>query len=106
MKRHLALVEHIVERRPTASGVVFRVRAEQLLAAHHTDVGSLFVEFVVLAGEGALGAGLLGHVVLQWSQLSHQLGLVLHAHGAAAGFGTRRLLTICNEEKREFSSSI
>lgn len=94
MQRHLALVEHIIEGRPTATGVVFRVRTEQLLAAYHANVGSLLVEFVVLSSEGSLGAGLLRHVVLQRAQFGEQFGLVLHAHGVVFAFGTGRLLAI------------
>lgn len=68
VQRHLALLEHIVERRPAAAAVVLGVRREQVLAAHDALVNAFVVAFVVFAGEGAFGARLLRHLVLDGGQ--------------------------------------
>src|SRR5687768_8418103 len=52
------------ERRPARTRIVFRGRREQRLAADHAEVHAVLLVAVVLAGEGALSALLLRHVIL------------------------------------------
>lgn len=49
VQRDLALVQHIVERRPAAARIVLCLRAEQVLVAHDALVHARLVELVVNA---------------------------------------------------------
>ena len=53
-----------VEARPARTGVIFGLRFEERLTARGAAVLSGFVEVVVLAGEGALGAFFAHYAVL------------------------------------------
>lgn len=68
VQRHLALLEHIVERRPAAAAVVLGIGREQVFAAHDALVDAFVVALVVFAGEGAFGARLLRNLVLDGGQ--------------------------------------
>src|SRR3954447_10844944 len=83
----LALLGGLVEAGPAGAGVELRARVEQVLAAHNAAVHAVVVAVVVLAGEGALGPGLLGHVVLLGGEPLAQLLRVnfLHVQEATDG---------------------
>lgn len=49
VQRDLALVQHIVERRPAAARIELGLRAEQVLVAHDALVHARLVELVVFA---------------------------------------------------------
>src|SRR4051812_5587585 len=65
--------QRLAEARPPRPGLELRGRVEQLGAACRTAVDAVVVAIPVLAGEGALGAGLPQHLEL----LGRELGLPL-----------------------------
>jgi hypothetical protein len=71
-----ALLEDVVKRRPATGTVELGVRGEKLLLADDASVDPFLVERVVVAGEGPLGALLLGYVPLERSQATFELALV------------------------------
>src|SRR5690349_22125177 len=58
------LRDRIPEAGPPGAGLELRIRGEELRAARDAAVDTLGVVVPVLAGEGGLGAGLAGHLVL------------------------------------------
>src|SRR5213594_5054278 len=71
------------EARPARSGIVLRVRGEQVSPTHGANVNTRVVVVPELSGEGSLGAFVDADVVLQWRELLPKLRLVelLHEDG-------------------------
>ena len=71
------------ETRPARSGIVLRVRGEQVSPTHDACVNTRVVVVPELSGEGSLGAFVDADVVLQWRELLPKLRLVelLHEDG-------------------------
>ena len=65
---------------PACAGVVFGFAGEQLLVAHYAVVGAVGVAVPVFAAKRPLGAGVLGHLVLQRGEAVFQVGWLV-GHG-------------------------
>lgn len=75
---YFSLFKNIVECRPTAAGIVFGVRTEQILAAHDAFVDAFVVDFIVFAGERTFSASLLRHLILHRGQSFSQFVFCFH----------------------------